>query len=845
MPDQRTLPSPVERRAGSGVTVVHLPNSPEETWKLSVEGDAFPRIVLDVPGGQVLVGSGAAPPAALGGGGSGAPTNASYVTMAAESGLSNETVLANVHRRDVVANRGAFGNAGVLFAATDTLIGYRDSGVAWDPYFPVLDSGGKIAGAVLPAFGPGAVGPIGDATHVAAVTTDATGRVSALSSVAITGLAESAITNLVSDLALKAPLASPALTGVPTAPTAAPATNTTQLATTAFVLANGGTPALTSAHLFVGNGSNVATDVALSGDATLANTGALTLKNTGPGATGPSGSATVVPVVTIDAQGRVTALTTTTIAIPESAVTNLTTDLAAKQSTTLTSAHLLVGNGSNVATDVAVTGDVTISNAGVTAIGAGKVTNAMLAGSIDLTAKVTGLLPIANGGTNASSAASALSNLGGAPIASPTFTGTVTLAADPVSALQAATKQYVDNAFSNFPAKADVAYASTSALPANTYSNGTSGVGATLTGNANGPLVIDSVTILVGQVGQRVLVAGEATAANNGWYSITQQGVVAVSPYILTRVTDADQGAEIGSGYITSVIAPNTVTPGTANNGKVFISVAAADPFVVGTTNLTFSAIGAATTYSAGTGITLTGTTFSIDTSVTVDKTTAQTLTNKTLTAPVLSSPTGLVAADIPSLDASKITTGTMATARLGSGTANSTTFLRGDQTYAAPPTGIVSVAAATTDQTLTSSSTTLQNLTNLTFNLPGDGTSIYRVDALLIFNTANATMDGKIAFATLPSGAVSYLLGDSGSTSLGYAVNAPMAVGTTPVAIGAATTAAPFGTGTGLVAIEFIFIIVDGGTSGACQLQGAQNTSDAGAITLKKGSCLKITKVN
>jgi len=35
---------------------------------------------------------------------------------------------------------------------------------------------------------------------------------------------------------------------------------------------------------------------------------------------------------------------------------------------TLTSAHLLVGNGSNVATDTAITGDVTITNAGVTAI---------------------------------------------------------------------------------------------------------------------------------------------------------------------------------------------------------------------------------------------------------------------------------------------------------------------------------------------------------------------------------------------------------------------------------------------------------------------------------------------
>lgn len=48
-------------------------------------------------------------------------------------------------------------------------------------------------------------------------------------------LSQSQITSLISDLALKAPLASPALTGVPAAPTAAVSTNTTQIATTAFV----------------------------------------------------------------------------------------------------------------------------------------------------------------------------------------------------------------------------------------------------------------------------------------------------------------------------------------------------------------------------------------------------------------------------------------------------------------------------------------------------------------------------------------------------------------------------------------------------------------------------------
>jgi hypothetical protein len=51
----------------------------------------------------------------------------------------------------------------------------------------------------------------------------------------IPAIAESGVTSLVSDLALKAPIASPTFTGTPAAPTAAGGTNTTQLATTAFV----------------------------------------------------------------------------------------------------------------------------------------------------------------------------------------------------------------------------------------------------------------------------------------------------------------------------------------------------------------------------------------------------------------------------------------------------------------------------------------------------------------------------------------------------------------------------------------------------------------------------------
>ncbi|MGZ6398777.1 MAG: hypothetical protein ACXWRZ_13575, partial [Bdellovibrio sp.] len=65
---------------------------------------------------------------------------------------------------------------------------------------------------------------------------------------------------------------------------------------------------LSSGNIFVGNTSNVATGVALSGDATIDNTGLLTLKNTGTAGTYGSGS--LVPVITTDAQGRVTGVTT-------------------------------------------------------------------------------------------------------------------------------------------------------------------------------------------------------------------------------------------------------------------------------------------------------------------------------------------------------------------------------------------------------------------------------------------------------------------------------------------------------------------------------------------------------
>lgn len=79
--------------------------------------------------------------------------------------------------------------------------------------------------------------------------------------------------------------------------------------------------------------------------------------------------------------------------------------------TLVTEGTNLYYTNARVNTQVATyTGDVTLTGT-VFSIGALKVTNAMLAGSISLTTKVTGLLPIANGGTNAATANAALNNL--------------------------------------------------------------------------------------------------------------------------------------------------------------------------------------------------------------------------------------------------------------------------------------------------------------------------------------------------------------------------------------------------------------------------------------------------
>jgi hypothetical protein len=175
----------------------------------------------------------------------------------------------------------------------------------------------------------------------------------------------------------------------------------------------------------------------------------------------------------------------------------------------------------------------------------------------------------------------------------------VTVTQDPTSALQLATKQYVDAVAEGLHIHESCAAATPGTLASITggtvtYNNGTAGVGATLTLSV-ALTVLDGYTLLNGN---RVLVKNEATQANNGIYTWATGGTV------LTRATDFDTAAEMASGDFTFI------TNGTlyANTGWV-----QTDPVtVVGTSPVTWIQFSGAGTYTAGTGLTLTGTQFSI-----------------------------------------------------------------------------------------------------------------------------------------------------------------------------------------------------------------------------------------
>jgi len=158
-----------------------------------------------------------------------------------------------------------------------------------------------------------------------------------------------------------------------------------------------------------------------------------------------------------------------------------------------------------------------------------------------------------------------------------------------------ANKAYVDQVAQGLDAKPS-ARAATTANISGTYSNGTAGVGATITAGSNGAIVLDGVSP---SVGDRILVKDQTAAAQNGIYTVTTQGDGSTA-FVLTRATPEDQPAELSGGSFIFV------EEGTANgdNGYVFTHTGAP---TFGTTALDVTQFSGAGQINAGAAMSKTG----------------------------------------------------------------------------------------------------------------------------------------------------------------------------------------------------------------------------------------------
>lgn len=182
---------------------------------------------------------------------------------------------------------------------------------------------------------------------------------------------------------------------------------------------------------------------------------------------------------------------------------------------------------------------------------------------------VTGLQTALDNKADDSDLANYLAKSGG------TMTGFITLHADPTAANHAATKQYVDNMALGLDFKQSVRVATTA--------------------NIN-PLNVSTIDGISLQIGDRVLVKNQSNAEENGLY-------VVITTDVLQRAPDADTSAEVTRGMFVFV------EMGATNGGKAFV---ATEANVLGTDPVVFTQFGGGQTYTAGTGLVLTGNEFSL-----------------------------------------------------------------------------------------------------------------------------------------------------------------------------------------------------------------------------------------
>lgn len=343
----------------------------------------------------------------------------------------------------------------------------------------------------------------------------------------------------------------------------------------------------------------------------------------------------------------------------------------------------------------------------------------------------------------------------------------VTVTQDPTSALQLATKQYVDGVAQGLNVKAAVVWGTT----ANILLTGlTTQAGGEWTGTLT--------------AGDRILVKNQTLPAENGIYAASALG--------WTRTADADTWNELVSAFVFVEDGATLADTGwvcTVNPGGT-----------LGVTAVTWSQFSGAGTYTAGTGLTLTGNQFSLTVPVTAALggtgytsytagdmlyATGATALSKlgigssgyfissTGTAPQWSAPAALTKTDDTNvtltlggsastalLNAASLTlgwTGQLATGRGGTGLAS---YTAGDLLYYASGTALSKLAIGTTNYVLTSSGTAPQYVAQSTLSVGSATNATNTTNTAITANSANAT--NYLTFVSATTGNLPQLVNSS-----------------------------------------------------------------------------------
>ena len=281
---------------------------------------------------------------------------------------------------------------------------------------------------------------------------------------------------------------------------------------------------------------------------------------------------------------------------------NLATGGTASATGNITGGNVLTGGLISATSTITSAATITGGNlaTGGTASASGNITggNVLTAGVISATGNVSG----GNINTNNLVSASTLNIVAGTINLNPTGNVGVNSRwinnlADPTQDQDAATKYYVDTVAKGLHVHQAANLASTQDLATYTgatvtYNNGTSGVGATLSLVGNTLTTLDG-TAIPAAVSTRLLIKNQANAVLNGVYNYS-------SSSLLTRSVGEDTNGELNGGDFLFVLSGSTQ----ADTGWVQTT----DNVVVGTTNVVFTQFTGAGTYSAGNGISITGT---------------------------------------------------------------------------------------------------------------------------------------------------------------------------------------------------------------------------------------------